>query len=147
MTSPLPKLNLALLNKPQCKHTYQLSLSLRQYTPIYNSDIKRQEKHTQTYTHTEPAGPRPRAEQTVHFMNINTKCTGPPAVHNTKAICKGKDQKHSYCRVPDYTQHVSSSTSNEATPHYLPSIPPPHPPEPPTHSQSEILPLCHQKSR
>lgn len=71
-------------------------------------------------------------------MNINTKCTGPPAVHNTKAICKGKDQRHSYRTVPDYTQHVSSRP-NEATAYYLPSIPLKHPREPPTHWQGLFL--------
>lgn len=120
MTFPLPGFNLALLNKTLCKHRYLLPLV---------------HPHTLTHTHKEPTGPRPRAEQTVHFMNINTKCTGPPAVHDTKAIYKGKDQKHSYHGVPDYTH----SKPNEATPHYLPSIPPKHPLEPPTRRQHAAL--------
>ncbi len=107
--SPSPQANLALLNKQLCKHRYLLLSVYPSYCTHTHIQLRHKEAGS-THTHTQPAGPRPRAKQTVHFMNINTKCTGPPAVQNTKAICEGKDQKHSHRRVSDYTQHVSGKT-------------------------------------
>lgn len=76
-------------------HFVNTDISNSSHIPNTQAHTNTQLKHN-THTHTKSAGLHPRAEQTVHFMNINTKCTGPPAIQY-----KGRVQrKRSETRLP-----------------------------------------------
>lgn len=70
-------------NKPLCKHRYQLRLVCLPHKRSYmHTDIK--------LRHKEAGGQQPThwAERPLH--EYQHKCTGPPAVRNTKAFWKGR---------------------------------------------------------